>query len=92
MTAPAPSPAVVVGVVQAEPVSASEGDAAMALAWLFMESRRVAAYERDLPEVVAVARAGGATWQDVAGALGVSRQAVAQRFGTPADRRAQAGT
>jgi hypothetical protein len=44
-------------------------------------SQAVEAAEAQLRQAVAVARSAGATWEDVADALGVVRQSAARRFG-----------
>lgn len=67
---PAPAPV---------PVLNSRWDALMSLEGLASEARQAAA-ERD--RGVAVARAAGATWVEVADALGVTRQAARQRYGS----------
>lgn len=49
--------------------------------------RTVAASELALAEQVAASRAKGRTWTQIAGVLGVSKQAARERFGEPAAQR-----
>jgi hypothetical protein len=72
------------GQILAAPVLNSENDP--------LELVRAAHEIRDgaetlLVEAVEQARAAGRTWQDIGGVLGVSRQAVFQRYGKPLDPR-----
>jgi len=48
--------------------------------------RAVAASDLNLAEQVALARANGRTWTQIATVLGVSKQAARERFGEPAHR------
>ncbi len=48
--------------------------------------RAVAASDLSLAEQVAIARANGRTWTQIAAILGVSKQAARERFGEPARR------
>ncbi|BBY62128.1 DUF3887 domain-containing protein [Mycolicibacterium helvum] len=72
------------GQILAAPVLNSENDP--------LELVRAAHEIRDkaetlLAEAVEQARAAGRTWQEIGGVLGVSRQAVFQRYGKPIDPR-----
>lgn len=48
--------------------------------------RAVAASDLELADRVAIARANGRTWTQIAAVLGVSKQAARERFGEPAHR------
>lgn len=48
--------------------------------------RAVAASDLELADRVAEARANGRTWTQIAAVLGVSKQAVRERFGEPVRR------
>ena len=48
--------------------------------------RAVAASDLELADRVALARANGRTWTQIAVVLGVSKQAARERFGEPAHR------
>lgn len=58
------------------------GDPLEELAALLTDRREL---DREIAESVAAARAGGVTWAALAGAFGVTRQAVQKRYGTRPD-------
>ena len=51
--------------------------------WISRAAELAAAAERLLAAEVGLARGSGVTWDDIAGALGVSRQAAWKRFACP---------
>lgn len=61
-------------------VRSAEDDTAPALDYVQTLRRIIATAESALPHAVALARGEGASWEDVAGALGTSRQAAWERF------------
>ncbi|MGW3964000.1 hypothetical protein ACWED2_29590 [Amycolatopsis sp. NPDC005003] len=51
--------------------------------WIARAAGLVVAAERLLASEIDLARGGGVTWDEIAGALGVSRQAAWKRFAGP---------
>jgi hypothetical protein len=66
------------------PATLPPGPAVDVLDWVARSCLAAGQASRDLDAAVTRARSRGCTWTQIAGRLGVTRQAAAQRYGRPA--------